>query len=69
MLRELKLGRSPNQPCNSVGLGNGVILLNQNNSSAASLSCDMSFVGSRVVGSYLFTTVTSFLLDTLLGIL
>ena len=28
-----------------------------------------TYVGSRVVGSYLFTTVTSFLLDTLLGIL
>ncbi len=40
----------------------------QNNSPAASLSFDMSYVGSRVVGSYLFTTVTSFILDTLLGI-
>jgi hypothetical protein len=41
----------------------------QNNSPVTSLSFDMSYVGSRVVGSYLFTTVTSFLLDTLLGIL
>jgi hypothetical protein len=41
----------------------------QNNSPAASLLFDMLYVGSRVVGSYLFTTVTSFLLDTLLGIL
>jgi len=24
--KELKSGRSPNQPCNSVGLGDGVIL-------------------------------------------
>ena len=43
--------------------------VNQNNSPAASLLFDMLYVGSRVVGSYLFTTVTSFLLDTLLGIL
>jgi len=41
----------------------------QNNFPAASLSFDMSYEGSRVVWSYLFTTVTSFLLDTLLGIL
>ena len=26
VLRELKSGRSPNHPCNSVGLGDGVIL-------------------------------------------
>jgi len=43
--------------------------IKQNNSPAASLSFDMSYVGSRVVGSYLFTTATSFLLDSLLGIL
>jgi len=34
--------------------------IEQNNSPAASLSFDMAYVGSRVVGSYLFTTVTSF---------
>ena len=43
--------------------------VNQNNFPAASLSFDMLHVGSRVEGSYLFTTVTSFLFDTLLGIL
>jgi hypothetical protein len=41
----------------------------QINSPAASLSFDMSYMGSRVVESYLITTVKSFLLDTLLGIL
>ena len=40
----------------------------QNNSPAASLLFDMSYVESRVVGSYLITMMTSFLLDTLLGI-
>jgi hypothetical protein len=59
VLRELKSGRSPNQPCNSVGLGDGVILCIQNNSPATFLSFDMSYVGSRVEGSYLlFTTLT-----------
>jgi hypothetical protein len=44
------------------------LCVKQNNSPAASLLFDMSYVGSRVVGSYLFTMMTSFLLDTLLGI-
>ena len=41
----------------------------QNNAPAAFLSFDMSYVGSRVGELYLFTMMTSFLLDTLLGIL